>query len=264
MWDGSWPASYSCAPRCTWVTVQACSTRGPASHRRAALLSVVSYLSTSRINNASWRHFHPLHTSRNVARPCSTHPSLRPEAHTAQQPAAPPAPSSAAHPAAPPIRSPCCHSPSHAVAALAWVPSQPENPSRRPKEDREGARAARHLSASPPLLTCMSATAAIYAATCHIPVKSIDTRCLLLETPWSPSTARDLPPHPSVAFCRLLGLSSGTTASRPPTLLTTHQLSPAPSYLLQPLLRVRLGAPHPRYRAGVPRCGGADSLLSRP
>jgi hypothetical protein len=62
----------------------------------------------------------------------------------------------------------------------------------------------------------------------------IDTRCLLLETPWSPSTARDLPPHPSVAFFRLLGSSSGTTASRPPTLLTSFCCSQPTSFHRHP------------------------------
>jgi hypothetical protein len=63
------------------------NTRGPASHRRAAPApptssSVASRLSNISITSASWRHFHPLHTSRTVAG--ALQPSLRPKAHTAQ------------------------------------------------------------------------------------------------------------------------------------------------------------------------------------
>jgi hypothetical protein len=46
--------------------------------------SVASCLSGSRIASASWWHFHPLHISRTVTG--ALHPSLRPEAYTAQQP----------------------------------------------------------------------------------------------------------------------------------------------------------------------------------
>jgi hypothetical protein len=59
-----------------------------------------------------------MHTSRTIAG--ALHPSLCPEAHTAQQPATPPAPSSAA----PPTRSPCCPPPPpRAAAALARAPT---------------------------------------------------------------------------------------------------------------------------------------------